>query len=85
VIPADTYPGQSSPVRTIGIDNVLVCRDELTADLVYKLTRSLYEGLASIASVHEALRQINPENGAATPIPLHDGATRYYRERDLFR
>jgi TRAP-type uncharacterized transport system substrate-binding protein len=21
----------------------------------------------------------------ATPIPLHDGAARYYRERELFR
>ena len=85
VIPADTYPGQTTQVQTIAIDNVLICRADLSTDLVYRLTLGLYEGLPSIASVHASARQINPENGAATPIPLHDGASRYYRERELFR
>lgn len=85
VIPAGTYPGQANAIRTVAIDNVLVCRAQLPADLVYRLTLTLFRGLSSIASVHASVRQIDPENGAATPIPLHDGAGRYYRERELFR
>jgi len=85
LIPAGTYPGQASPVHTVGVDNVLFCRSELPADLVYRLTLTLYDGVAAIAAVHASAGQINPQNGAATPIPLHDGATRYYRERELFR
>jgi uncharacterized protein len=85
VIPSGTYAGQSAPVRSVAIDNVLICRAELPPDVVYEMTRTLFEGLPSIASVHASARQINVENGAATPIPLHEGAARYYRERELFR
>ena len=85
IIPAGTYSGQLSAVRTIGIDNVLFCRSDLPADLVYRLTLTLFERLEHIASVHTSARQINPETAPATPIPLHEGAARYYRERELFR
>jgi len=85
VVAAGTYRGQEHDVRTLAVDNVLVCRADLPAELVYGLTRTLYESLAQIASVHASARQINPEGGASTPIPLHEGASRYYRERELFR
>ena len=85
VIPVGTYPGQRHEVRTVAVDNVLVCRDELPASIVYDLTRALYEGASSVNTVQTALQQINPEEGGVTPIPLHDGAMRYYRERKLFR
>jgi TRAP transporter TAXI family solute receptor len=85
IIPAGTYAGQDAPVRTLAIDNVLSCRSDLPTDLVYRLTLTLYQGLASMAAVHASAKQINAESGAATPIPLHDGAARYYRERELFR
>jgi uncharacterized protein len=85
IIPAGTYPGQLSAVHTIGIDSVLFCRADLPVDLVYRLTHTLFERLEHIASVHASARQINPETASATPIPLHEGAARYYRERELFR
>jgi TRAP transporter TAXI family solute receptor len=84
-IPPGTYPGQESPVRTVAVDNVLVCRSDLPADIVYRLTATLFEGLPGLAAVHASARQVNPETGASTPIPLHEGAARYYRERELFR
>ena len=84
-IPAGTYPGQDKAVRTVAVDNVLMCSADLAPELVYRLTRSLYEQLGAIAAVHPAAREIDPENGASTPIPLHEGAARYYRERELFR
>ena len=84
-IPEGTYPGQTQPVRSVAVDNVLICSADLPADLVYQITRALYEGLPEIATVHASASQINPEHGASTPIPLHDGSSRYYRERELFR
>jgi uncharacterized protein len=85
VVPAGTYPGQQHDVRTLAVDNVLICRAELPAELVYQMTRILYDSLAIVAAAHPSGRQINPESGASTPIPLHEGASRYYRERELFR
>ncbi len=85
VVPANTYPGQEQAVQTLAVDNVLICRADLAAPLVYQLTRALYSSLPDIAAAHQSARQIDPERGASTPIPLHDGASRYYRERELFR
>ena len=85
IVPAGTYQGQTQAVRSVAVDNVLICSADLAADLVYQLTRALYEGLPEIARAHASASQINPEHGASTPIPLHDGASRYYRERELFR
>ena len=33
----------------------------------------------------DSLRLMNLASAAATPIPLHPGAARYFRERELFR
>jgi hypothetical protein len=85
VIPADTYPGQERPVETVAIDTLLVCRADLADDAIYSLTRALYEGLSFLASGHPAGQQINSDDVPATPVPLHPGAARYYREREISR
>ncbi|MGH9345783.1 MAG: TAXI family TRAP transporter solute-binding subunit [Vicinamibacterales bacterium] len=84
VLPAGTYPGQANAVRTIGSENLLVCRSDLDDGLVYRLTRHLFEALPRLAEAHSALHYIDPDVAAATPIPLHPGAAQYYRERQLF-
>ena len=81
MIPADAY--NSPPVVTVGVDGVLMSRSDLDPDIVYRLTRALYESPEG-AHVHPAFAQwIDAAVGAATPIPLHAGAARYYREREL--
>ena len=85
IIPAGTYKGQPTNVQAIAIDNLLICRDDLPTELVYRLTRAFYEGLPALAARHASAQYINPDNGVATPIPLHEGAARYYRERELLR
>ena len=83
VIPTDTYPRLAEPIVTVGVDGVLLCRAELPDDVVYRLTKALYESSAGV-HVHPAFAQwLDPSVGAATPIPLHAGAARYYREREL--
>ena len=41
-------------------------------------------GLA-LMSPAQAIDFVSFENAPATPIPLHEGAIRYYRERELLR
>jgi uncharacterized protein len=84
-IPAETYPAHQGPVHTIGVDNLLVCRSDLAEDLVYELTRQFFSALPTIASEQASLRVMDFSQVPATPIPLHAGAARYYRERELFR
>lgn len=84
-IPAATYPGHPDPVHTIGVDSVLVCRSTLSDDLAYELTRAFFDALPTLAAEQPSLRLMDLEQAAATPVPLHGGAARYYRERELRR
>jgi TRAP-type uncharacterized transport system substrate-binding protein len=64
----------------VGVDLVLVCRADLDNELVYELTRALFEEVPQ-----RIRRQLDPQRAPATVIPLHSGAARYYRERELSR
>ena len=85
LLPAGVYAGQDDPVRTVAVENLLVARQDLGEQAVYLLTRTLLENLPRLARDHAAALQVNPDLAPATPIPLHPGAARYYRERELLR
>jgi hypothetical protein len=78
VIPRLTYPNQQEPVRTIGVDALLVCRADLDDSVVYKLLDAFF-------ATRPSTRPPDLERAPATPIPLHPGAARYYRQRELSR
>lgn len=80
LLPRGTYPGQDVPLHTVGVDLLLVCRADLDTELVYELTRALFEEIPK-----RVLRQVSPHRAPATVIPLHPGAARYYREREMHR
>jgi TRAP transporter TAXI family solute receptor len=82
LIAGGAYPKQSLPVRTIGVHSLLLCRVDLDEGLVYRLTKALFQSLAEQSN--ELLWSVDLDRAAATPIPLHPGAARYYRERELF-
>jgi TRAP transporter TAXI family solute receptor len=85
-IPAGTYPGQNSDVATLGVERLLIASSRLDESLVHDLTRIFIETLPQMAaSLHTSIRLTNLEQASATPIPLHEGAAQYYRERELRR
>lgn len=85
VIPAGTYPNQTESVRTLSIDIVLLARKDLADGVVRQLTAGLFQMLPRLSSTLDFLEGMDPERAPATPIPLHRGATLYYRERELSR
>jgi TRAP transporter TAXI family solute receptor len=80
-VPSSVYPGGA--VRTVGVDWLLDCRSGLDETIVYSFTKSFFKNLSSLSSVVDALRFMDLERAPATPIPLHEGAARYYREREI--
>jgi len=80
LLPRGTYPAQDIPLHTVGVDLLLVCRADLDTQLVYELTRALLEDVP-----RHIRREVDPHRAPATVIPLHPGAARYYREREMQR
>lgn len=84
-IPAGTYPNQAADVRTVGMDVLLLCRQELPEPLAYTLTKTLFESVPALQRAHESAGLIDAERGPTAPIPLHPGAARFYREREILK
>ena len=84
-IPGRVHADRGDPIRTVAFDAVLVCRDNLDEQLAYDLTRHFFEALPSLVSVEGSLSGMDLSQAPATPIPLHVGAARYYRELELFQ
>jgi TRAP transporter TAXI family solute receptor len=81
VIPANTYEGQTTNVPTAYVQNFLVTRADAPVDMVYTMTKSLFEHLDQLKAAHAAAKSIRKEAAAAgMPLPLHPGAEKYYRE-----
>lgn len=84
-VAANQLGGQDQPIDTLGAEWLLICRNDLAEDLVYDLTRAFFAQLPVLARDHGEAALIDPEQAPATPIPLHAGAARYYREREILR
>lgn len=86
IIPAKTYEGQDAEVSTIAIQNYLATREGVSTDMVYIMTKSMFESLDQMIAAHAAAKAIKRENAAkAPPAPLHPGAEKYYRELGLLK
>jgi uncharacterized protein len=82
-IPAGMY-GAHPEIETVGGDMLMACRSDLPDELVYWITRTLFESLPELTKSLPSLRQIDTDHIQASPVPLHPGAARFYRERELF-
>ena len=76
-----TYPRVTDDVGVVGHYTVLVADARLDDDVVYEITRVLFERKADLVAVHPAAKELAPRTAAAgSPAPFHPGAARYYRE-----
>jgi hypothetical protein len=84
VIPAHTYNGQDAEVPAISIQNYLVTSSDLKPDLVYTMTKAIFDNLNTLVAAHSAAKAITladaPKPG---PVPLHEGAERFYKEKGV--
>jgi len=82
-IPAEAYDGVDS-VTTLGVPTYLVVSERMDPDLAYALTAMLFEERDTMAGIHPAVSRLDRRAAINTyPLPLHQGAVRYYRETHI--
>jgi len=80
-IPAKSYKGVDGATPSFGLANGLVIMKSVPDDLVYKMTKTIFENLEALKGVHPAFGRVSKDtilNGFGAP--LHPGALKYYRE-----
>ena len=85
-IPAKTYENQNDAVASVAVQNFLVTHEGVSNDTVYAMTKSMFDNLDQMVAAHAAAKAISKENAAkGSPVPLHPGAEKYYREAGLLK
>lgn len=79
-VAADVY-GTPKPGRLIGVDNVLVAMASMDADVVERITAAIFDHLDEFRAENANARQIDPTRTTKLPVPLHEGAARYFEAR----
>ena len=81
-IPAETYRGQTDAFEGLDVGSMhLITSADADEELVYTVTKLLYENRERVVEKHAAGRAINPTNVIRdTGTEFHAGAIRFYRE-----
>lgn len=81
-IPAGTYRNQDEAYEGLNVGSMhLITGADVDEELVYQVTKTLYEQRAAVVERHPAGKAIQPGNVVRnTGTPFHPGAERYYRE-----
>jgi TRAP transporter TAXI family solute receptor len=82
IIPKGTYKDQEKDVATITTMAQWVVGAEVPDEVVYKLTKALWEsGAAKMAQAHAQGKNVQIKTAlAGMAVPLHPGAEKYYKE-----
>ncbi len=83
-IPAKTYPKADTDVLCLGDSNVLIANKQMEDDVAYKIVKAIYEnvdkGKWALINIHPIAAQLTPANAVNSPIELHPGAVKYFKE-----
>lgn len=81
IISADTY-GTPDDVQTVAVAAVVLVRDDVSADAVYKFVSTIFENSGSIQ--HGKAEELSVEFGSSiTAVPYHPGAAKYFAEKGI--
>ncbi len=86
-VPAGTYKGQDVKIDSIGLWSLILARQELSEEVVYRLARAMNRGEKLLAKRLKQGRYTKAQNTVAQ-VPagrLLPGAARYFREAGLIR
>ncbi len=84
-IPKDVYRGMDSDNKQATVMNILVVHENMDDKTAYNIVKTIFDKKDDIVAVHkEAINfKLDNQKAAATPIPFHPGALKYYAERGV--
>ncbi|HVZ46220.1 MAG TPA: TAXI family TRAP transporter solute-binding subunit [Ramlibacter sp.] len=85
VIPKSTYRGMDADNHQATVMNILVANESMDEKTAYNIVKAIFEKKADLVAVHKEAENIKLESQkqAATPIPFHPGALKYFAEKGI--
>jgi TRAP transporter TAXI family solute receptor len=78
---AGTYDKQTEDATTVAVKATLIAADDLSEDVVYNVTKGIFENIEAIKATHAKGAELSADSGVqGVSIPFHAGAEKYFKE-----
>ncbi len=87
-IPISNYPGAQNDkdVETFGVKATFVTSAKVPDDIVYAITKEVFDNFEEFKKLHPAYSTLTKENMLqGLSAPIHPGAMKYYKEAGLMK
>ncbi len=84
-IPKSTYRGMETDNHQATVMNLLVAHEKMDDKTAYNIVKAMFDHKSDLVAVHKEAENFKLENQktAATPIPFHPGAVKYFAEKGV--
>ena len=84
-IPKAMYKGMDTDNKQATVMNLLVTHANMDDKTAYSIVKTIFDKRADLIAVHKEAENFKLENqtSAATPIPFHPGAVKYFAEKGI--
>ncbi|MFT5703788.1 MAG: TRAP transporter TAXI family solute receptor [Rickettsiales bacterium] len=85
IIPGGMYRGNPDDIETFGVKATLITSSDISDDLVYNLTKSVFSDFDNFKTLHPVFSSLRKKGSIedGNSSSMHDGAVRYYKEAGL--
>jgi len=86
-IPGGMYSGNPNDVETFGVKASIVTSDKANADVVYNMTKAVFDNFDNFKTLHPVFSSLKKEDmaQAGNSAPIHPGALKYFKEVKLIK
>lgn len=82
-IAKDVYNTEAD-VTTVGVGAVILAKNDVSEDAVYKLCKDIFDNASSLTDSHAKYGELNLEYATSiTSVPYHAGAVKYFAEKGI--
>jgi len=84
-IAAKSYPGQEQPNQVATVQNLIIAHAEMPDEVAYNIVKTIFDKRDELILVHKEAQNFDLkfQTNAASPIPYHPGAIKYFAERGI--
>jgi TRAP transporter TAXI family solute receptor len=84
-IPAKSYPGQDRANAVSTVQNLIVARDDMPAEVAYNIVKVIFDKKDELIAVHKEAASFDLKNQTkeGSPLPYHPGAIKYFAEKGI--
>ena len=84
-VPKDTFKGIDADLKTLGWSTGIITTDKLPDEVAYAITKTVCESKKEIMETYKGAKAFDPSKAFQSPIKLHPGAEKYFKEKGYLK